>query len=235
MLAVAIALLTVPGLPGARDAGAETASVAPAGPHWFDIPTQPLAAALEAYSRRTGRMAAYNGTLATGRSSHTVQGTLDADEALDLLLRDTGLQAVRTTETTFVVVPEDPRTRPVTSARAVAAAALARQTVTERRYSGVLQAAVNDVLCLRAVTRPGGYRLAVSFWITPSGGITTPRLLGSTGSPERDAAVLGALRSASVGEAPPPRMAQPFTILLLPQPPGARTGCPSLEASQRHG
>lgn len=61
----------------------------------FDIPAQPLAAALRAYMRQSGVQVAYAATLADGAVSTAVAGELDADAALAQLLRGTGLSVRR--------------------------------------------------------------------------------------------------------------------------------------------
>lgn len=59
----------------------------------FDIPAQPLDAALTAYFRATGVQLLYDSALATGRRSGPVRGNFTPREALRLLLRGTGLIA----------------------------------------------------------------------------------------------------------------------------------------------
>ena len=78
---------------------------------WFDIPAQPIASALNAYSAASGRIAAYNGNLAIGRISGAVKGRLTAEVALRLLLKDSGLLAQEVTSDACVVVagPDDAR------------------------------------------------------------------------------------------------------------------------------
>jgi hypothetical protein len=67
--------------------GRPTASV-------FDVPTQPLASALDAFSKVTGREIFYDGSIGRGRRSTAVEGSFMPDEALSLLLSGTNLVAL---------------------------------------------------------------------------------------------------------------------------------------------
>lgn len=193
----------------------------------FDLPAQPLSAALETYSAATGVVVLYNGALAVGRTSADVKGLLSPEDALRLLLKDTGLAAQYTAQDAVVVMPaeRDPATawRPLD----IAQAALSQSNSSERRYYGLVQAHVRDVLCGSALTRPGGYRLALQLWIGPSGTVTHSHPLSSTGDSKRDAAVLSGLEQASIIEPPPPHMAQPFTMVALPAASGGVVHCPN--------
>lgn len=214
---------------------AQSDGIPPTGPIAFDIPAQPLAPALDAYSAATGIVAVYNGNLAVGRQSGRVRGRYSPDLALRLLLSDSGLVAQYTARTAFVLVPAPAEAVVVKTPSTIALAALARQNAGEQRYSGLVQSGINQVLCAGPETRPGDYRLAMRFRIGPSGEITNLKLLSSTGDRQRDAAVIGTLRGASVGESPPSSMAQPFTMIMLPRSSGGVVDCPATEGSRQNG
>uniref|UniRef100_UPI0019541826 STN domain-containing protein n=2 Tax=Pseudomonadota TaxID=1224 RepID=UPI0019541826 len=57
----------------------------------FDIPAQPLDAALASYFRATGVQLLYDSALTAGRRSGAVRGNFTPREALRQLLRGTGL------------------------------------------------------------------------------------------------------------------------------------------------
>lgn len=59
----------------------------------LDIPAQSLNSALGAFAEQTGLQIVYESDLAVGRSSPAVKGKLTASEALDQLLRGTGLDS----------------------------------------------------------------------------------------------------------------------------------------------
>ncbi len=92
-LALFAAGLFVPAaLPALAQADAAAARPATAR---FDIPAQPLAAALRSYMRQSGVQVAYPAALAAGVQSSTVSGELDAHAALLRLLQGSGLVARR--------------------------------------------------------------------------------------------------------------------------------------------
>ena len=81
-------------------------------------------------------------------------------------------------------------------------------------YSAVLQATLRKALCRGEETRPGSYRFVGRLWIGPLGIVSRAELITSTGSDVRDAALLATLRGTVIGEAPPPDLPQPVTLLL---------------------
>lgn len=202
---------------------------------WFDIPSQPLASALDAFSVSTGFVAVYDGNLAVGRLSSDIKGRLTPQAALPLLLQASGLVAQFTTPDAFVVIPGLPHAATERTPMSIAAAALSQQNPAEQRYSGMVQASINQSLCARPETRPGAYRLAISFRIGSSGEVAQLRLLGSTGDHERDLAITDVVGRASIGEPPPPRMAQPFTMVVLPRSSGGNIECPLAQGGGPRG
>jgi hypothetical protein len=202
---------------------------------WFDIPAQPLASALDAFSVTTGIVAVYDGNLAVGRLSYEIKGRLKPQAALPLLLRESGLVAQFTTDDAFVLLPDPAQTRLVKSPSTIAAAALSQQSPIEQRYSGLVQASINQSLCAQSQTRPGTYRIALSFRIGSSGEIVHLKLLGSTGDRERDLAIADRIGHVSISEPPPSRMAQPFTMVVLPRSSGGNIECPPIQVGGQHG
>ncbi|WP_441242476.1 TonB C-terminal domain-containing protein [Tardiphaga sp. 768_D3_N2_1] len=202
---------------------------------WFDIPSQPLVSALEKYSAATGIVGLYHGNLAIGRMSKAVAGRFTPAAALLLLLQDSNLIVEYAAPNAFVIVPARDEVPVIRTASSIAHAALSQQDSLQQRYSGLLQAKVNDSLCAQVDARPGDYRIALSFRIGPEGNIQQLRLLGSSGTERRDRAIMGALQGMVVGEAPPAPMAQPFTMIILPRSAGGAVECRSVESGQRHG
>ncbi len=228
LLATALGLLLWSGAATAQSDG--TASIG------FDIPAQSLAPALDAYSAATGIVAVYNGNLAIGRRSGRIRGWYAPQIALRLLLSDSGLVAQYTARDAFVLVPAPAEAAIVETPSVIGLMALARQDAAERRYSGQVQSSIIQSLCAAPETRPGDYRLAMSFRIGPSGEIANLKLLGSTGDQQRDAAIIGMLRRLpSVGGRPPPSMAQPFTMIMLPRSSGGVVDCPASAGSRQDG
>lgn len=201
----------------------------------FDIPQQSLASALDRYGAITGTVGLYRGELATGRMSKPVTGRYTSENALTLLLRDTGLAARYASVDAFTLVLSRDDARSAGSAASIARAAIAQQDTVQRDYSALLQERVNAALCVRSVTRPANYRIALSFRVGPAGDIEQFNLLGSSGDIRRDDAITDALRTLPIGRAAPSHMSQPFTMVVLPQSSGGAIDCPAIRSALRHG
>jgi hypothetical protein len=83
------ALISNPGAanPGISERKAASSCLA------FNIPSQPLGAALEVYARVSSREVLYDGALSEGRRSSLVDGVYTPEVALQILLAGTGLWA----------------------------------------------------------------------------------------------------------------------------------------------
>jgi hypothetical protein len=201
----------------------------------FDLPAQPLASALDAYIAVTGFVVVYNGNLAMGQLSHAVTGRLMPKVALSLLLEDSGLVAEYTAANAFVLLPAPGKPAVVNTPLNIGLAALSQQGSSERRYSGLLQGRINDALCAQQATKPGDYRAAINFRIGVSGEVIQLKLLSSTGDAQRDAAIVDIAGRVAIGEPPPPRMVQPFTMVVLPRSSGGTVDCPPIKGDHQHG
>lgn len=174
----------------------------------FDIPAQPLLAALNRYASLTSRPALVSSEAVAGRTSAAIRGRYPPETALRMLLEGTGLAAERIRSgpaDAFVLKP----------ARIVAApleAALARAG----DYPGLVQARLWDALCADARTRPGNYRALLRFGVDGVGQVRQVQLLGSTGNAQRDAALRTRLEQVRMGDPPPPGMPQPLTMIVMP-------------------
>jgi hypothetical protein len=207
---------------GAEPVVADTARVTR-----LDLPPQPLGAALETFSAKVGMFAAYSARLVAGRRSAAVSGELTPQAALVALLDGTGLAAEFTADNAFVIVEQNGVRQVRQDPARIGQAALLRMSAAERRYSGLLQRSVVSALCADPRTRQGDFRAAVRFRITASGALWSVRLLGTTGSEERDAAIVAIAGQVSVDEPPPAGMQQPFAMVVLPRSPGSESDCPS--------
>jgi hypothetical protein len=182
----------------------------------FDIPAQPLDVALEAYMRAAGLQVLYKSALASGRLSSDVKGRFTRPQALTKLLGGTNLAARYTIEGAFTVFP---------ASNALSDASAAGQIAGYDIYLGNAQSRVIAALCRNAATRPGSYRAAVQFSIGQSGLVDDASLLNTTGDQTRDQNIVGALRRLSIGQAPPPSMPQPVTMLVTPRASGLPDEC----------
>ena len=176
----------------------------------FDIPEQLLGAAIERYGAISGRQVVYDGTLAVGRRSTAVEGVFTPAEALRILLTGTGLEPHYVASDGFFLSPGPaPETVPPREANTAAPAVVIA-------YYGRIQAALRQAFCTSDVTRAGGYHIAVSFWIGPSGGISRIAPLGSTGRPELDQEIGQTLQNVVVQAPPPEGFAQPIVLVVTP-------------------
>jgi hypothetical protein len=174
----------------------------------FDIPSQPLAAALNAYGTRSGLQVLYESALAANRTSTAIRGTFTPEAALNALLAGTGLVGRRTDVDAVTVAPESRE-------RSTDAAPVAP----DARFLGALQAGILNAFCQNADTRPGAYRLALQLWIAPTGALQRTSLLGSTGNTRRDEALVSQLRDVQLAIRPPPGLSQPITLVIMPRSP----------------
>src|SRR5262249_13595547 len=136
--------------------------------------------------------------------------------ALQALLDNTGLTARYVTPTAVTIVPVMPEPR--------RGADLLRE-----RYFAAIQAAVVRALCKRLETRPGQYRSAGRRWIDRSGVVRRSEILGSSGQPERDAAIEASLSNLNIQERPAFALPQPVTLVLLPRGRQKSVDCPMLD------
>jgi outer membrane biosynthesis protein TonB len=225
---LAIAFITLFATPSSNIATvhAEAATALPSASRQFafDIPSQPLAAALEAYSVTTRREVVYNGKLAMGRQSTAVRGTFTPEAALQQLLEGSGLTPRYMAADGFVLMPI-PADRPRLPVNTAAATSVAH-------YYGVIQAGLRQIFCADSRTQPGSYRVALSFWIDGDGRVSRTLLLGTTGAPDLDARIERSLHTLTIGAPPPGGFAQPVTLIVTPQPPQIGRDCQFARAVQ---
>jgi hypothetical protein len=190
----------------------------------FDIPPQPLGAALFAYTREASAEVFVDDVLIAGRQSAPLHGDYDPETALRALLAGSGLEIRRAAPKAFTLVaiatrePSPDRPPAWLSDR------------TQLRFYAAVQAAVKGVLCSRLDTQPGRYRAALAVWVDPAGVIDRVRLLTPDVEGATRQALLTGVKGLSVGE-PPPAIAQPVIFVVLPRAPGATGDCqPTLEA-----
>ena len=198
--------------------GQQAADLGPAGDVRglvsFDIGPQPLSTAVRAFSDVTGQALLVDERLLVGRMSPGARGEFTPEDALRRLLAGTGLRERYTSDKAFTLMPAPEISVSMSNTAAAPAPADSADTVVAV-YGATLQRAVEAALCRAPLTRPGEYRLALQVWLDSDGEVQRLRLLGSTGRAERDKAVESALGGLRV-DPPPPGLAQPLTLLLLP-------------------
>lgn len=182
----------------------------------FDIPAQALETALEAYGGVSGRDVLYHSNLAIGRRSNAVHGRLSPDTALAILLEGTGLSARYETGGSYVLQATPPTADPPLPPPV-------------DLYYARIQTALRTALCIGNQVRPGTYRVALRLWIDSSGSVFRHERLSSAGEPSLDNGIDQKLSSLRIGAPPPSSLAQPITIVILPQADGTTMGCDAHE------
>ncbi|WP_167528910.1 secretin and TonB N-terminal domain-containing protein [Bradyrhizobium macuxiense] len=189
----------------------------------FDIPAQPLEAALSTYGMITRVQLLFDPGLTDGRRANRLKGSFTSEAALRQLLAGTGLAARMIGEQGFTLVPDGARS---------GASEMSPSVRRFNEYSAALQGALRRMLCHDRDTAPGSYRVLAQVWIGPSGTTDRAQLLTSSGDGRRDAALLAGFRELSVGVPPPGDLPQPITLLVTPE--GTTTGyCPEPHPSGR--
>ncbi|WP_215407129.1 secretin and TonB N-terminal domain-containing protein [Janthinobacterium sp. JC611] len=184
----------------------------------FDLPAQPLDAALVAFGEVTGYSVLVSSQLAAGRVAAPVRGDYTPAEALQRLLVGTQLGARFSGSNAFTLLAL--ADAPVAPAPVPAGAALAAPPL--QGYAAILQRSLTRALCRLHPDAFGRYRLAFQLWLDERGKVRAVHVLEASGVEQRDRAVLQRLRSLLMDGAPPAGLPQPLTILLTPRPdPGA--------------
>ncbi len=174
----------------------------------IDIPAQPLNTALKRYATLTRQPTLFRSEIVTGLTSSAVHGLYTPAAALRLLLQGSGLEAEHVSEgriSGFILKQAD----------IAAATPRAADPGGLDGYAGGVQFRLWQALCDEARTTPGAYRSLVRFQIDASGQVQRVRLLSSTGSPGRDAAVRATLQRVRL-DRPPPDLPQPLTLFIEP-------------------
>ena len=189
----------------------------------FDIPAQPLAAALNRYGEIALVPALYPSDLPAGLYSTPVQGLYSRVEALRRLLQGTGLSLDKMA-TAHGEVFRLTRTRAAPSPGAVEPE---RWGSTQGGYLPILQAGVMQALCVNARTAPGHYRAMFQISIDATGRADTAALVSSSGNARRDAALLAVLHQVRTSAPPTASVRVPYLFTLRPSAPGSASPCPA--------
>lgn len=185
----------------------------------FDIPSQPLAKALHAFSATTGVEVMVDARQAAGRHAPEVRGSMPPHEALAMLLAGSTLVAHAFGPSTVTLATISPAAAP---------------TIDDQRYFADVQHAIEQALCADIRTSPGHYRLALKLWVGPSGHVTRAKRLDSTGDRSRDDVLDDMLPRISVGKPPPPHFVQPIALVVSPRAAGSTPSCLAGMPAPRH-
>lgn len=233
VLAAAVSSVAFPDAVSAQNLSTTVADPAvDDAPIEFDIPMQPLAAALKLFSQRSNFSVMAQSSLLDRRMSNAVRGAYSPSDALRRLLSGSGLDARFPSPRAVAIVPSTAAALAPDAAATPPSFEIAESEIDGIHRGGAdygayvasMQAALTGTLCRSPLTRPGAYRLAVQLRIGSKGGVSELRIAGSTGDATRDAAIERAIRSVTF-DAPPGEMPQPVTILLRPAESDVVPGC----------
>ncbi|WP_074769862.1 STN domain-containing protein [Magnetospirillum fulvum] len=206
-------LLAIGGWATAVNAGQDGEAV---GTIYFDIPEQPLASALDAYSGATGLDILYDSSLTSNGRSTTVKGGYVANEALSILLKGSGLMVRSISAGAITLVPRPGKQR---AKGADPHPGLDRH----RAYFTMIQASFEAAFCERSGMDLG--RVILRFRIGTTGAIEHPEVLGSHEDHRRNRMIAEALQHVTLAEPPPLDMPQPITMLIRPSRDGSAGNC----------
>ena len=191
----------------------------------FDIPGQSLPDALRLYGEITGVAVLIDARLLGELRSAPLSGRYGWREALQRIVDGTGLAPHFVGNGAFTLVPSSSVGNGASQEAADLPAQALLSEPARRRGARVIQRSLEQALCGHPLTRPGGYRASLRFWLGASEQrIRAPELLESTGDPERDSTILQRLRDLPLPGLPAD-IPQPITLLLLPESPGATPPC----------
>jgi Secretin and TonB N terminus short domain len=211
-------------------AQAAQSSLIPASqPIAFDIPAQPLAAALHAYGRQASVQVFYDSRSAAGRESVAVQGRMVPDEALKRLLANTNLEIRHAGNDAVTLVvpqplePEDdlPPPEALNDATDLSLGELrVRQAVRQNDldrfvdYSETVRNEIQRALLKNPHSATGNYRVVLDLWIDPSRIIRKAALLHPTGDDARDTAITTTLQGLIISRPTPADAPQPIRAVV---------------------
>lgn len=196
----------------------------PGGYMQFDIPALPLQIALERFMSFTSYSGLYDSALTAGLHSPEIRGAMHPEAALRRMLSLSGLQVRYASPDTFSLVAASAESAGQTTGSAFAQGS--ESTEPERKYFAVVQSEVRAFFCRLPVTSSSSYRIALSLWIEPSGRVTKVHLLGTSGSPSRDASIRAGLHGMHLPSQPGHgEIRQPLTMIVLPALANAQGEC----------
>lgn len=192
-------------------------------PRFFDIPSEPLAAALQTYSQDTGVGLFYESELTVGLQSPVLKGRFSPKAALRALLAGTGFIIQYNRDDAVSLFTPRSQGLPDGHFGGVASLSLPQLDVRPsegaddallRAFGEAVQTEVASALTKNAGIRSGNYRIHVKLWIDPSHAIRRAEVAQTTGDPGRDAEIASTLQGLVISRTPPAGMPQPVRIVI---------------------
>lgn len=196
-------------------------------PRWFSIPSEPLALALQNFSRQSGLQLLYESELAADQRSVRVEGRYTLDQALRLLLSRTHL-TIHYTRRSAATLSQPGAARASTPAsladtpeltlapleiQGETASLGGRADLTD--YTVAVESDVRAALHRDARTRSGHYRVGLRLWVDATRRVERAQLFQSSGDLERDAAIAAMLRGLTISRDTPAGLPQPIRVMIV--------------------
>lgn len=198
----------------------------------YNIPSQALSPALEAYAAASSLQIIYDKPADADLYVGGVTGCMDRTVALRILLQGTGL-VVRFYNAQDVVLglantalaskadttPPIPTNIPILPIRELDVhAARMPDMHANWLYANMIENIIRTALLRDPATRDRNYLVGIQIWIRTSGMVDRFSLVSPSGDRHLDDAVTAVLRSIAVHQLPPPELAQPITVWIRSRP-----------------
>lgn len=182
----------------------------------FDIPAQPLDAALTHYFRRTGVQLLYDSKLTAGARSSAVRGLYSPREALRLLLRGTGLVARYSRASAAIITKAETDAPLVPLGRVVVREQIAavRLSPFERKaYYSRLESELKAYLSADRRTQRMSFATRLSLRVSEAGAVSDIQIDHGSGDAKKDRLIAAVLLGRAVSP-PPIGVEQPLLVIV---------------------
>lgn len=222
---LALLLVALISLAGSQAATQEGERDPTPGAVVYQIPSQPLTPALQAYSQASGVEVLYESQIAAGLQSAPVQGAFTAQIALRVLLAGTDLVVHYNRSNAITLSLPSDEQLPPSSPFETADLQLDTLRVSGgqprpdqrlmREFSESVQLDIEAALRKHPGTRSGNYRASVRLWVDQSRTVRKAELAQSTGDGERDERIADVLRGVVLRQMPPANAPQPVRVVIF--------------------
>jgi hypothetical protein len=203
VLAAAPILVAADDTPQQRSAGATIA---------FDIGAQPLDRALLTYGRQANIQVLYDATLAHCQYSSAVRGTYYPQQALELLLRGTGLRVRYATANAITLAAIEPARDPVLRMQTMQVQA-APEMLDRRKLTAYAERVEDHIAQNLQGSRTIehlAFEVTVSVWLDSEGHIARTAFIASSVDERQGQAILDIIHATPLTETPPADLPQPL-------------------------
>lgn len=198
----------------------------------YDIPAEPLNAALAQFATISGVDILYDHSLADGRQSSAVHGVYTPQRAIVALLRGAGLACRFTDRRAAVIFPPTPQGGPGAAAGGRVATppapglsldvmrVTAAPLIGSPDFDGYARTAQRDIY-RRLETAPAlqdaAFDVEIRVSLDPSGVIRQAQMMRGSGQPALDRRIVGLLEGARLSGPPPTGLPQPLRFRITSQ------------------